>query len=291
LKKKEDFTGLSDSPRKQVRGDLDGEWTQDLGEGKQVRGDLDGEWSQSEFSGVNVPTSGGQDFGFIKRERDIDSWKEDFTGVNVPFEIYEDFSKIVKKDYVRPLLCQNPYCTNKGCVSEICLCMSAEEDCGCLRVMDRPTNTSITTFVGLQREYSSAIYQLIELDYDAIEAYQAAIGSLSNPFYKEKFNEFLEDHMRHTRNLTELLKNHFEVAPSGSDFKKILTQGKVYLGSIVGDRGILAAMLSNEEETNTAYERIFLRDDQWEGSREIIRQNFEDEKRHALWIQQTLSSM
>jgi len=101
----------------------------------------------------------------------------------------------------------------------------------------------------------------------------------------------LEDHRRHTRDLTNILLRHHEKAPTGPDFKRFVTQGKVLIGQVQGDVGILKAMLSNEGETNTAYERMFLREDHWEDSKEIIRQGFEDEKKHALWIQKTLESL
>jgi hypothetical protein len=48
----------------------------------------------------------------------------------------------------------------------------------------------------------------------------------------------------------------------------------------MGDTAILAAMVSNEEDTNTAYERINSRTDKWSDAEEIIKRGLEDERRH-----------
>jgi len=172
--------------------------------------------------------------------------------------------------------CKNPKCTNNVCTNDNCdCCMSKERNCGCYS--EKPVS-SMTTFVGTQKEFCVALQGLLELDYDAMEAYQASIERLSSPIYKEKLNEFYNDHLRHTKQLTEILTKRGEKVPSGPDFKKYLTKGKVIIGQINGDKGILQAMLSNEGETNTAYERMFLREDKWEDAKEVISKGFEDAK-------------
>ncbi|MBS0184905.1 MAG: DUF2383 domain-containing protein [Proteobacteria bacterium] len=63
----------------------------------------------------------------------------------------------------------------------------------------------MATLVGTQTKFSDALKSLLELDYDAIEAYKAAIERLENQTYKDKLTEFQEDHERHVEELSALL--------------------------------------------------------------------------------------
>src|SRR5690606_437297 len=99
------------------------------------------------------------------------------------------------------------------------------------------------------------LQDLIELDYDAIEAYEEAIKRLDNGGYKQKLEKFKADHERHTQNLAAPLRSMGEDVPTGPSAKRFLTRGKVVLADMAGDFAILKAMKSNEDDTNTAYER------------------------------------
>lgn len=145
----------------------------------------------------------------------------------------------------------------------------------------------MVTMVGTQTEFSAAVKELIELDYDAVEAYEAAILRLENTVYKGKLSEFMEDHKHHIQEFSSLLKKHNCDIPTGpSTAKQWLAKGKVVLANLVGDNAILSAMLSNEEDTNTAYERMNERTDKWDDAKDIIKQGLEDEKRHKKWFEQ-----
>jgi len=145
----------------------------------------------------------------------------------------------------------------------------------------------MVTLVGTQSDFAAAIKDLIELDYDAIEAYEAAINRLDNKDYKAKLSEFKKDHQRHTQELSELLgEHHVTNIPSGpSNVKQWLTKGKVVLANLMGDSAILSAMISNETDTNTAYERIYAREDIWEEAKSTIRRGLDDERRHKAWLE------
>ncbi len=148
----------------------------------------------------------------------------------------------------------------------------------------------MTTFVGTQSNFVDAIKDLIELEYDAVEAYEAALNRLEAIEYKEKLSQFESDHNRHIQALTRLLENHNEQAPTGPSLaKQWITKGKVVLANLGGDHAILNAMNSNETDTNTAYERMQARDDKWQDAVEIIRQALEDERRHKAWFESILS--
>lgn len=146
----------------------------------------------------------------------------------------------------------------------------------------------MTTLVGTQREFVDALFELCELDYDAVEAYQAAIDRLNDDDYKSRLSEFMTDHQRHIREISEVLRKHNVDAPKGPSSKKLLTQGKVILANLFGDEFILRAMLSNEIDTNTAYERLNSRKDEWEDAKMILSRGLDDEKKHKAWLENVL---
>ncbi|STX28503.1 Domain of uncharacterised function (DUF2383) [Legionella beliardensis] len=147
----------------------------------------------------------------------------------------------------------------------------------------------MVTMVGTQAEFRDALYELCELDYDAIAAYEAAINLLEKENHIKKMEEFKQDHQRHVIEISNLLHKHKVEAPDGPSPKNLLTQGKVYLANLMGDEAILQAMLSNEQDTNTAYERLNEFKDKWKDGITILKQGLKDEKKHKQWLQLTLN--
>ncbi len=145
--------------------------------------------------------------------------------------------------------------------------------------------------VGTEKEIISLLNDLTALDYDAIEAYEAAISRLSDPRCKAQLRLFMSDHQRHTVELAEFVSRYGGTPVSKADFKQILTKGKVVLGSLGGDRVILAAMKSNEDDTNVAYERAVAQSGLPEVIRSVLNRNLTDERRHRAWIEQRMQQM
>jgi rubrerythrin len=147
----------------------------------------------------------------------------------------------------------------------------------------------MTTLVGTQTSFIDAIQALVELDYDAIEAYQTAINRLESNMYKAQLTQFKEDHERHVSELSVALRQKGEKVPTGPGLKQLLTQGKVILATLAGDKAILRAMLSNEGDTNTAYQRMSEREDILPEFEIIVRSGLEDERRHKAWLESVIS--
>lgn len=148
----------------------------------------------------------------------------------------------------------------------------------------------MVTFVGSQNNFEDALKELVELEYGAIDAYEAAIERLESAKFKGKLNEFKSDHERHLQEISTLLENHsLEVPEKGVLGKQLLTTGKVLLANMVGDNAILRAMLSNELDTNTAYERMNDHADKWSDAVTIIKNGLQDERKHKAWIEHALS--
>lgn len=144
----------------------------------------------------------------------------------------------------------------------------------------------MTTFVGTQAHFEKALESLIELDYDAVEAYDAAIDRLENDKYRKKMIEFKDDHLRHIEELNYVLSAHSYNTIDGPCAKQWLTKGKVVLANLLGDNSILAAMLSNEDDTKTAYEKINNHSGKWEDATEPLKRGLADEKRHWTWLKE-----
>ena len=142
----------------------------------------------------------------------------------------------------------------------------------------------MVTTVGTESDLVTLLTDLVQLDFDAVDAYQAAIDRLDNPEWRATLASFRDDHLRHTAELGEALRGMGFVPPSGGDIKSMLTQGKVVMAGLVGDEAVLRAMRTNEADTNTAYERAVQFPDLHSGIRDMLEAGLADERRHCAWI-------
>jgi uncharacterized protein (TIGR02284 family) len=149
----------------------------------------------------------------------------------------------------------------------------------------------MTTLVGTQKDLNDLLESLMELDFDAVDAYQAAIDRLDDAECKTRLTEFKADHVRHTQELGKVLSDSGRKPPTSADAKGLLAKGKVVLGGLVGDKAILMAMKTNEDDTNTAYERAVAHEGTPASVRALFRGALDDERRHRAWIEQKLSTL
>src|SRR5919202_1596817 len=103
----------------------------------------------------------------------------------------------------------------------------------------------MVTTVGTESTLEGLLEDLIQLDYDAADAYQAAIDRVENAGWRTTLASFKEDHLRHTRELGEALSGMGRTPPKEGDLKAVLTQGKVIIAGLAGDDDILEAMRTN----------------------------------------------
>jgi rubrerythrin len=147
----------------------------------------------------------------------------------------------------------------------------------------------MATLAGRQADSRRLLSSLVELEFDAIAAYTVAIERLADITLTTAFEGFRADHMRHVRELrSELLRLGFR-PPDHADLKAVLTKGKVYMGSLASDRGILMAMRSNEKDTKAAYELALDYDVTSGELAALFQQDLADERRHRRWIEDQLS--
>jgi len=148
----------------------------------------------------------------------------------------------------------------------------------------------MATVRGTEGNIIHLLNNLIELDYDAIEAYEASIARLKDADDREQLRTFMADHIRHTNDLSAAVRKLGGNPASKGDFKRLLTKGKVVLAALVDDRAILFAMKTNEADTNTAYERASRHDGLSPEVKAILDRNLADERKHKAWIEERLEA-
>jgi uncharacterized protein (TIGR02284 family) len=149
----------------------------------------------------------------------------------------------------------------------------------------------MVTTIGTEATLESLLTDLAQLDFDAVAAYQAAIDRLENPQFKAALSEFRDDHLRHTRELGECLRAMGKEAPTEGDMKQILAKGKVVIGGMLGDRAILEAMRTNEDDTVTAYDRAVRHKDCPRSVLDVLEGAQRDEHRHRAWMETALKAL
>jgi rubrerythrin len=141
----------------------------------------------------------------------------------------------------------------------------------------------------MDKEMADNINSLIQLDIDAVSAYEQAIEKIKHPRISEKLSEFKFDHEHHIDRLSDVLRSRGQMPVERSpDFKGFFIEGFTSLRSMTGDEGALKAMRSNEELTNMKYKEAAGEWDLEPDIAGIVANNYEDEKRHLAYIEQAL---
>lgn len=141
------------------------------------------------------------------------------------------------------------------------------------------------------RKVIETLDELIHLELDAVEAYEAALDRLDDASSRDQLEEFLADHREHARELARRVSALGAEPARGPDLKRLLTQGRVVLARIAGDKAVLQAMRSNENDTNNRYERALELDDLDAESRALLERHLADERRHRAWIVQRIETL
>ncbi|MFN8770297.1 MAG: hypothetical protein ACK5Z5_04980 [Neisseriaceae bacterium] len=148
----------------------------------------------------------------------------------------------------------------------------------------------MVTLVGTQSDFNDVVIALLELEYDATEAYRLAVKKLSNTICKVTINEFLSDHERHIKEIKIHYSDKLDLPDSADLIKGSMAKLKVLIGDITdSDINILRAMLDNEKDTNTAYERVVNHSGIPDTMKGVFIRAYDDEKRHKKWLEDYIS--
>lgn len=149
----------------------------------------------------------------------------------------------------------------------------------------------MATSIGKEDDLITMLNNLVALDFDAADAYKAAIGRMISVADQNELRRFLTDHERHIQDLSMIVRDMGGTPPTHTDMHGVLTKGRVVLAEIIGDPAVLGAMDDNEEEVHTAYQQALTRDDLSPAVTEILQRHLGDERRHREWLQQRMEEM
>lgn len=137
------------------------------------------------------------------------------------------------------------------------------------------------------KDVISKLSDLVALEFNAIETYEAAIERLENLDLRAKMTEFLGEHERHLMSLCDAIIQEGGSPPEGGDYKQFLTKGPVVIAGIGNDKTILKAMLFNESLTNKLYESA--NDEIFPGYIQLmLKQALGDVRHHRVWIESAI---
>lgn len=133
---------------------------------------------------------------------------------------------------------------------------------------------------------------LLQLDHDAIGAYEVAIDKLNDRTLADRISEFKHDHERHIVELNEVIaalggspKN--EPHATGP-FKQALQS----LGGLAGDKGLLMAWRTNELQVKSKYASASSDAADWPAEAHgVVQRNALDEERHYRWVVDALQRL
>ena len=148
----------------------------------------------------------------------------------------------------------------------------------------------MVTLVGNESDFRSLVKDLILLEHDAIEAYDSCIERLDNQQSRSKIADFKNDHLQHLQVLNRIANELGMDAPTEGDMKQYLTTGKIALANIFGDKAILRAMKTNEDDTVTAYDRAARHESALPESKAFFLAACDDERRHRTWMETAIEA-
>ncbi|HYJ79798.1 MAG TPA: DUF2383 domain-containing protein [Longimicrobiaceae bacterium] len=134
-------------------------------------------------------------------------------------------------------------------------------------------------------EVLDGLNDLLQLDHDAVAAYDVAIEKLEDRDHADQIAGFRRDHERHIRELGELVLALGGVPRNEPHLTAPFKQAMQSLGGLAGDKGLLLAWRTNELQVRTKYDACASRAMFWppEVKRTIDRAAL-DEERHYSWV-------
>lgn len=141
-------------------------------------------------------------------------------------------------------------------------------------------------------EILDGLNDLLQLDHDAVGAYEIAMAKLKDRDHAAQIAGFLRDHERHIRELNELIselggqpKNHPHLT---GPFKLALQS----LAGLAGDRGLLTAFRHNELQVRAKYDTYAAKANFWPNNiKRTIDRAALDEERHYRWVSDVMAAM
>lgn len=140
------------------------------------------------------------------------------------------------------------------------------------------------------QEIGDELKRLVQLDVDAVLAYDRAISAIDESPIATTLAGFKLDHQRHVLELSQALLGLGITPPEAKpDLKGSILGGLTAVRSRLGSEQLLQAMKSNEQLTNSSYASAVAKPFPDE-LLEVVRRGYADEQRHLAWIERQLDT-
>ena len=93
----------------------------------------------------------------------------------------------------------------------------------------------MVTMVGTETDLVETLCNLVQLDLDAMEAYDLAVARVENAEYRDQLEAFKGDHIRHSEELSNVVTELGGKPSTGPGTKQNMTTGGAVLADMVGD--------------------------------------------------------
>lgn len=145
--------------------------------------------------------------------------------------------------------------------------------------------TDTTRLGETSAEVLDGLNDLLQLDHDAIGAYEIAMEKLEDRDAAAMIAGFRRDHERHVRNLNEAILRLGGTPNDEPHATAPLKMALQSLGGVGGDKGLLMAWRTNELQVRTKYDSYASLANRWPADiKRLIDENALDEERHYQWV-------
>jgi bacterioferritin (cytochrome b1) len=142
----------------------------------------------------------------------------------------------------------------------------------------------MVTLVGTQEDFLDALKEFLELEYNTVETYTAAIDRVDEQAVSEKLKTFRRDHEQLIKNIINWFEQHGQEVSKGPSGKQILDIGAVSISKLLGDKAILKKISQMEEDVKTACERLFDYDDKPQDINNVLNDALSKVEEHDRWL-------
>jgi rubrerythrin len=158
--------------------------------------------------------------------------------------------------------------------------------------VDSPVTRNTERHAPSTAEVMEGLNDLLQLDHDAVSAYDAAIEKFEDPDLATQITGFRRDHERHITELNELIHGLGGTPDNSRHATAPFKEALQSLGALAGDKGLLIAWRANELQVRTKYDSYASRATSWPADvKRVIDQNALDEERHYSWVVDVLQRM
>jgi ElaB/YqjD/DUF883 family membrane-anchored ribosome-binding protein len=141
-------------------------------------------------------------------------------------------------------------------------------------------------------EIVEGLNDLLQLDHDALGAYDIAIEKLQDRDHADQIAGFRRDHERHVRDLNELITGLGGTPVNEPHATGPFKQAMQSLGALGGDKGLLIAWRTNELQVRMKYDSYASKANRWpDRAKRVVDANALDEERHYQWVADVLERM